>query len=114
MLPVNPQTNRLSIISFSAAVVTVLLFGLGLLPIPFTDWICYSLSGLFSMVALVTGTAGLRQIRRGKEKGAILSWIGMSFGFLSLIAICCLVVLVLTMFPLLARGLEQIWKQVRP
>jgi hypothetical protein len=111
---VHPPTNRLAIISLCAALLTIGLFCLGLLPIPFTDLASYTLSALSGLVAFISGMIALLQIRRRKEGGAILAWTGTVMGFLTMLAALCLVVLVLSLFPLVLGWLEQLWKQVKP
>jgi hypothetical protein len=109
-----PRTNRLAIISLCAALLTVGLFCLGVLPIPFTDLVSYALSALSGLVAFISGCIALLQIRRRKEGGALLAWTGAVVGFLTMLAAVCLVVLVFSLFPVVIGWLEQMWRQIKP
>ncbi|HEY9152441.1 MAG TPA: DUF4190 domain-containing protein [Anaerolineales bacterium] len=105
--------NRNAVISFTAGALTIVSFCLGVAPIPFTDAICYSISLLLAMIALITGFASLLQIRQSRESGRVLAWIGISIGGLTVVAVLCIITLIVLFFPSLEHDLQQIWIQLR-
>src|ERR1700690_79912 len=108
-----PSTNRNAVISSMAGVLTIVLFCLGVAPIPFTDAICYSISLLFAVIALVLGFTSLLQIRQSGESGRALAWIGISVGGLTVVAILCVIAVIVLFFPSLEHYLQQAWIQLR-
>ena len=84
-----PQTNMRSILSLVFGILTVLFFCTGLLPVPFTGFICFPLSFLFGLLALIFGLISLNQIRGRNETGLPMAWMGIvSGGFVFLCILC--------------------------
>jgi len=105
--------NRSAVISLAAGALTLLSFCTGLAPIPFTDFICYSVSLLFAVMALATGFASLLQIRRSGESGRPLAWIGISVGGLAVLAVVCILSVVASLVPSFEHYVQQAWLQLR-
>ena len=82
-------TNRLSLISFLSAFLTVSSFCIGFAPIPLTAWVCYPLAVLLGITALVSGFTSLRQVRASGEQGRAMALIGIWAGALSILAVIC-------------------------
>jgi hypothetical protein len=76
----SPITGGLAFLSNCVTLVFTIIPGL-----PF---LCATVSGLFSLGALVTGIVGLIQIKQNHEKGKRLAVIGLVLGILGLIAAC--------------------------
>jgi len=56
--------------------------------IPTLPFLCGTISGLFSLGAVVTGIVGLVQVRHGGQKGRGLAITGIVLGILGVIASC--------------------------
>jgi hypothetical protein len=108
-----PSTNRNAIISSIASALTIVSFCLGVAPIPFTDFICYSISLLFAVLALTLGFISLLQIRQSGESGRPLAWIGISVGGLTMVAVLCIIIIIILFFPSFEHYLQQIWIQLQ-
>ena len=108
-----PSTNRNAVLSSVAGALTVVSFCLGVAPIPFTDIICYSMSLLFAVLALALGFTALLQIRQSGESGRALAWIGIYVGGLTMLAVLCIIVVIVSFFPSLEHYLQQAWIQLR-
>ena len=104
-----PSTNRNAVISSISSALTIVSFCLGVAPIPFTDFICYSISLLFAAIALILGFASLLQIRQSGESGRPLAWIGISVGGLTMLAVMCIIALIVLFFPSFEHDLQQAW-----
>ncbi|MBI5351540.1 MAG: DUF4190 domain-containing protein [Chloroflexi bacterium] len=72
--------NSNSIPSLVFGVLTILFLCMGMIPIPFTGFICYPLTFLFGILALVFGMISLNQIRNRNETGRPMAWIGIAVG----------------------------------
>jgi hypothetical protein len=109
---IQPQPfNRNSIIGFIAAILTVISFCIGFVPIPFTALICYPVSLIAGTVALVTGLKALRQIRQLGERGHALALISAWTGGTIIFAVLCVITLSLgiLLFPFLANFIKIPW-----
>jgi predicted membrane protein len=107
-------TNRLALVSFFAAFLTVVSFCGGLAPLPLTAWVCYPLAILLGIVALVSGFTALRQVRASGEKGRAIALIGIWAGTLSILAVICATTLTVLV---LYYGLDYFktsWPQFKP
>ncbi len=109
----SPSTNRNAVLSSIAGALTVVSFCLGVAPIPFTDFICYSISLLFAATALALGFISLLQIRQSGGSGRALAWIGISVGGLTMLAVLCIIAVIVSFFPYLEHYLQQAWIQLR-
>jgi uncharacterized membrane protein HdeD (DUF308 family) len=112
----NPSfsTNRNAIYSLVAVILTVITFCIGLAPIPLTAIPCYPTSLVFGVVALVTGTRALRQIRASRENGRWMALTGVWLGALTMLAVVCATTLTLALLPSLFDYLKQAWGQIKP
>jgi len=99
--------NRFAIISFVCACATLLSFCMGLLPIPFTAVICYPLAAVTSLAALISGGISFRQIQMNGERGQWLAWVGIGVGALTLIAVVCLSVLAVSLYPYIQKFIQE-------
>ena len=114
MIPSSAPTNRLSLISFLSAFLTVSSFCIGFSPIPLTAWVCYPLAVLLGITALVSGFTSLRQVRASGEKGRAMALIGIWTGALSILAVICVTTVT---FLALYYGLDYFktyWPQLNP
>jgi len=92
MIPSTAPTNRLSLVSFSLAVLTVIFFCIGFAPfLPLTAPFCYPAAILTGGTALASGISSLRQVRLSGEKGRAMALIGIWTGALSILAVICAV-----------------------
>ena len=115
MIPSSAPTNRLSLLSFLSAVLTVISFCIGFAPfLPLTAPVCYPAAVLLGIVALASGFTSLRQVRASGEKGRAMALIGIWTGVLSILAVICATTLtVLTLY----YGLDYLktyWPQLNP
>jgi hypothetical protein len=91
----NSPLNSQATLSLVFGILTLMLFCMGLVPFPFTDLICYPISFVLAILALVFGAISLSQIRRRNESGRPMAWIGIiSGGFVFLCMICMIIVVV--------------------
>jgi len=112
MIPSTAPTNRLSLVSFLCALLTVLSFCTGLAPIPLSAWVCYPVAVLLALVAILSGVVALRQIRARGEKGRASALIGLWTGGLMLLAVLCFTSLTLLFFYYGADYLRTLWPQL--
>jgi hypothetical protein len=56
--------------------------------IPGLPFLCATISGMFSLGALVTGIVGLTQVRKGGQKGKGLAITGLVLGILGILVSC--------------------------
>ncbi len=105
----SPPFNHNSIISFIAAILTVVLFCIGVVPIPLTALICYPVSLIAGIFALVTGLKALRQIRQTGESGRTLALISVWAGGVIILVILCIVTLGILLFPYIADFIRILW-----
>ena len=90
-----PSTNRHSIISLVLGILTLLTVCGGMVPVPFTGFICFPFSFLFGLLALIFGVISLNTIRRNNEAGKPMAWVGiLTGGFIFLCMLCMLVALI--------------------
>ncbi|MBX3035800.1 MAG: DUF4190 domain-containing protein [Anaerolineales bacterium] len=75
-----PPTNKQSIISLIFGILTLLVFCGGLMPIPFTGFICFPSSFVLGFLALTYGAISLRRIKKHNESGHSMAWIGIAIG----------------------------------
>ncbi len=87
------KTNGNSIASLILGILTLLSFCIGVIPIPFTGFICFPLSFLLGILALVFGLIALRETRIRNEPGRPMAWTGAIIG--GFILLCMLLTLAL-------------------
>ena len=102
-----PPTNRNAIISLVAAILTLLAFCAGFMPIPFTAIVCYPVSLACGAVAFVSGLSALRQIRQSAQGGRTLALIGVWTGALTIAAVICVSTAFALLLPRLADYVGQ-------
>jgi hypothetical protein len=95
--------NRTAVISLTAAILTVISFCGGALPIPFTGYICFPSSAALGLIALGTGLISLMQIRSRGENGRALAWIGSLVGGFTAVVLLCLLLAGILLFPEIFR-----------
>ena len=105
----SPPFNSNSILSFIAAILTVVLFCIGFIPIPLTALICYPVSLIAGIFALVTGMKALRRIRQTGESGHTLALISVWTGGVIILAMLCVLALGILLFPYFADFIKTLW-----
>jgi hypothetical protein len=105
----SPSFNSNSIISFIAAILTVVLFCIGFIPIPLTALICYPVSLIAGIFALVTGMKALRQIRQTGESGRTLALISAWTGGVVILVMLFVLTLGILLFPYIADFIKILW-----
>ncbi len=114
MIPSSAPTNRLALVSFVSAFLTVFSFCLGFIPIPMTAWVCYPAAVLLGLVALGSGFKSLWQVRASGEKGRAMALIGIWMGGLSILAVICATSLTVLMLYYGWEYLQSYWPQLKP
>ena len=89
MFSIPVRTNRFALASAVSALITVISFCIGFIPIPMTAWVCYPAAVLGALAAVITGIVALRQVRITGENGSTLAWVGIWTGVLSILAVLC-------------------------
>jgi len=95
---ISPPVNNQSILSLVFGILTILSFCTGLIPIPFTGFICFPASFLLGFLALIFGTISLDQIRRQNESGRPMAWIGIMAGGFIFMCMMCMVIAIAALF----------------
>ena len=90
--------NTKSILSLVFAVLTLLTFCTGWLPVPFTGIICFPASFLLGILALTYGTISLRQIRQRNETGHPMAWTGVIIGGFVFVCVLCMLIAIISIF----------------
>jgi hypothetical protein len=94
MDPTSLPTNRYSIYSFIFSILLLLSCCGGVVPIPFTGFICFPLAFLFSLVSVIAGGISLRQIRSTGHNGSGMAWTGVVLGGLVLVLFISFILLI--------------------
>jgi hypothetical protein len=95
---VNPPINAQSVLSLVLGILTILSFCTGLIPFPFTGFICFPASFLLGVLALLFGVISLNQTRRLNESGRPMAWIGIILGGLVFMCIMCVIIAIASLF----------------
>jgi O-antigen/teichoic acid export membrane protein len=90
--------NTHSITSLILGILTILSFCTGWLPVPFTGFLCFPISLLCGLFALVFGIISLNGIRRRNESGRPLAWMGIIIGGFVLLCVLCMLVTIALVF----------------
>ena len=106
MISSTAPTNKLAMLSFISAFFTLSSFCVGVVPIPFTAWVCYPAAVLFGVVALFSGALALRQIQVSGEKGRAMAQLGIWTGVLTILAVLCFTAVTILLF---YYGADYIW-----
>jgi hypothetical protein len=91
-------TNKQSILSLVFGILTIVFFCMGLNPIPLTGFICFPLSGLVGILALIFGAISLNQISRHNHSGRPMAWTGIIIGGFVFMCIMCMVIVIISLF----------------
>jgi hypothetical protein len=70
--PTSSPTNKHSIISLILGILTVFALCGGMVPVPFTGFICFPTSFFLGLLALIYGGISLNTIRRKNETGSVI------------------------------------------
>ena len=92
--PVNTQ----SILSLVFGILTIVFLCMSWLPIPFTGIICFPISVLFGILALIFGIISLNRIRRHNHSGRPLAWMGITIGGFVFLCMLCMLILIAAFF----------------
>jgi hypothetical protein len=115
MISSSAPTNRLALISFFCAFLTLASFCIGFAPfLPLTAPVCYPVAVILGIVALALGFTSLRQIRADGEKGRAMALIGIWTGALTILAVLCFTTLTILFIYYGADYLKNNWPQFRP
>jgi hypothetical protein len=95
---ITPPVNTQSILSLIFGVLTLLSFCTGLLPIPFTGILCFPVSLLLGILALIFGFISLNRIRRHNHSGRPMAWAGIVIGGIIFMCVLCMVVAIASFF----------------
>ncbi|GAB4542770.1 MAG: hypothetical protein Fur002_13620 [Anaerolineales bacterium] len=99
MRPDSPlPNNQQAALSLAFSLLTILSACTGLVPIPFTGFICFPLSFLFATLALLFGLVALAQIRRRAQAGSPMAWAGIIIGGLVFFCGVCLALTFASLF----------------
>lgn len=90
--------NKHTLISFILGILTALSFCTGLMPIPFTGFVCFPASFVLGLVAVVYGFVSLNKIKKQNESGKPMAWIGIIVGGLIFFCVLSVVVLLMSLF----------------
>jgi hypothetical protein len=91
-------TNKHSITSLIFGILTLFSLCTASLPVPFTGFICLPAGFLFSLIALIYGSISLSQIRKSKETGSPMAWIGIISGGFMFLCILCMIAAIVSLF----------------
>lgn len=94
----SPRVNTHSIVSLILGILTVVAFCGGMVPVPFSGIICFPISFLFGLLALVYGAVSLNGVRKRNEVGGFMAWTGILSGGLVFLCMICMVVIILSLF----------------
>ncbi len=108
------NTNRLALISFFCAFLTLISFCMGLVPIPLSAWVCYPSAMLTGLAALMSGFAALRQIRVSGERGRGMALLSIWMGALSMLAVLCFTSITILIFYYGAGFIHNLGFQLKP
>ena len=93
-----PAINTQSILSLVFGILTIPSFCTGWLPLPFTGFVCFPVSFLLGILALIFGTISLAQIHRGNESGRSMAWIGIMIGGFVCVCAMCMIIAIVSLF----------------
>ena len=93
-----PNTNPVSILSLILGLLAIFSCCLGAVPIPFTGFVCFPLSFLTALLALIFGFVGLNQISQRGGTGKPVAWTGIIVGASILLAMVCAVIVAFAFF----------------
>ena len=92
--PNNPQ----AILSLIFGLATILSACGGLVPLPLTGFVCFPLSFIFGVLALIYGVVALNQIRTRNEAGGPMAWAGIIIGGMVFLCALCAALAFVSLF----------------
>jgi uncharacterized membrane protein len=90
--------NKHALISLLLGILTALSFCAGVMPIPFTGFICFPSSFVLGFLALTYGAISLRRIKKHNEAGHSMAWIGIVIGGFVFFCILLFVIGIVSLF----------------
>jgi len=99
--------NRKALIGFVLSLLAILALCAGLLPVPFTELICYPPGFLLSLASLILGSIALRETKTDGKNGRSLAWVAVWGGGISLLAMICVVSVGALLFPYITDFIQQ-------
>ena len=96
--PIYTPTNKQSILSLVFGILTIVFFCMGWFPIPFSGLLCFPVSVLFGIFALLFGAISLNQIRKHNHSGHPMAWMGIMIGGFVFVCMLCMVILIASFF----------------
>ena len=108
------STNKLALLSFAAAGLTLFTLCVGVIPIPFSAWLCFPLALILGVIALSSGSRAIRQVRKSGEKGRRLAMLGIWAGLLVILVVTCLTAFNLVLVYFGVDAIIGIWHQFQP
>lgn len=103
-----PPINKHSVISLVFGILTALSFCTGVMPIPFTGFICFPISFVLGLVAVIYGFVSLNKIKKQNESGKPMAWIGIIVGGLIFFCILSVILLFVSLFMLAPDSIQPI------
>lgn len=94
----SPKTNTHSIVSLILGILTLLALCGGMVPVPFTGFICLPSSFLLGLFALIFGVLSLNTIRKNNENGKHMAWTGILTGGLVFLCMVCAFIAIIALF----------------
>jgi hypothetical protein len=104
--PPATKTNSLSVVSLITGIVGFISMCLGV--IPFLGWVCYGISGLAAIAALITGFIGINKMKASGEKGRGMAITGIVFGALGLLGVCVMIIISVALGPVIGNVFSSI------
>ena len=106
--------NRKALFGFILAIFAILAICIGILPVPFTALICYPPGFVMGIASLVYGVIALRELRSDGKNGHPLAWFAALAGGLTVLAMLCLVISGVLIYPYVLNAAQQLLHRVAP
>ena len=90
--------NKQSILSLIFGILTIIFFCMGWIPFPFTGIVCFPISVVFGVLALLFGIISLIQFRRHNHSGRPMAWTGIMIGGSVFVCVLCMLILIASIF----------------
>src|SRR5215510_10718054 len=104
--------NRRALTGFIIAMLSLVAFCTGFVPIPFTAILCYPISILLGFVAFAVGLSSVRQIRMNGENGKAFAWISVGIGGSVVFMTICFIAVGILIWPSIYEFIKQAWQQI--
>jgi uncharacterized membrane protein (DUF485 family) len=92
------QNNQQALLSLIFGLATILSLCTGMVPLPFTGFICFPLGFIFGVLAMIFGIVGLNQIRARNESGSPMAWAGIIIGGIVFLCVLCIFISFASLF----------------